>query len=358
MTTTMPVSSIGWSPILASTSQGFSGFSGSPSMRWSGSWTTMPPASLASPSFARRASFSRVWSTSNIAGLPSYLPSATSFRKRSTSSLGMMYPMLSAPPELAEGQADHLPLDERRAAAVAGVDRRVDLDAEAGGRAVEVGELDPRDDPLGHRQARPAGREAVDHHGLLDLRQLLGAGQGGMLVEERLVVELQDGQVDARPDIFDGGGQPRARLMGLDEDLARVGDDVCVGQDSLALDHHAGPAPLLRDLLGPGLVRVGQAHRREDLDDRVADLPLFGGRPGSRPSRRPAAGTRPRDFARTSSCPAPRSCGLGGNCVREPGVPACGRWPHDGRARGGKSIGHSNFVDGGPRRAAIRREGA
>ena len=49
-----------------------------------------------------------------------------------------------------------------------------------GVRAV-ADELDPRDDPLGDRQAGAAGRVAVDGDGLLDLGQLLGPGQGGRL---------------------------------------------------------------------------------------------------------------------------------------------------------------------------------
>ena len=63
--------------------------------------------------------------------------------------------MLSDLAELAEDQADHLVVDQGRAAAVAGVDRRVDLDPQARGLLVIGRELDPRDDPLGDRQAAP-----------------------------------------------------------------------------------------------------------------------------------------------------------------------------------------------------------
>ena len=56
----------------------------------------------------------------------------------------------------------------------------------------------------------------------------------------------------------------------LDEELARVGDDVGIGEDSLALDDHAGAAGLARGLLGPGPHQVGAAHRGRDLHDRLA----------------------------------------------------------------------------------------
>ncbi len=66
--------------------------------------------------------------------------------------------------ELAEDEADHLAVDQRRAAAVARVDRGVDLDADARGILVVGGELDPRDDPLGDRERRASLGKAVDQH--------------------------------------------------------------------------------------------------------------------------------------------------------------------------------------------------
>ena len=80
--------------------------------------------------------------------------------------------MLSDCAELAEDQADHLVVDQGRAAAVAGVDRRVDLDPQARGPLVVGHELDPRDDPLGDRQAAAPLGIAVDQDAILDLGQL------------------------------------------------------------------------------------------------------------------------------------------------------------------------------------------
>ena len=108
---------------------------------------------------------------------------------------------------------DHLVVDQGRAAAVAGIDRGVDLDSQARGVVAVRGELDPRDDPLGDRQLDPALGIAVDQHGFLDLRAGRAVrGRGGRLVEERLVLQLQDRQVDARADRFDRRGQLVARL--------------------------------------------------------------------------------------------------------------------------------------------------
>ena len=89
--------------------------------------------------------------------------------------------MLSDLAEPAEDQADDLAVDQGGAAAVAGVDRGVDLDPHARGLVAVGGELDPRDDPLGDRQARAPLGVAVDQDGVLDLGQLVVRGRGGRL---------------------------------------------------------------------------------------------------------------------------------------------------------------------------------
>ena len=76
--------------------------------------------------------------------------------------------MPCVPTSLEERQPDHLAFDQGRPAAVAGIDRRVDLKVQAQGSAVVLAETDAGDDPLGDRQAVPADRVAVDkdrcHH--------------------------------------------------------------------------------------------------------------------------------------------------------------------------------------------------
>ena len=80
--------------------------------------------------------------------------------------------------DLAEDQADHLAVDQGGPAAVARVDRRVDLDPDAAGALAVSDELDPGDDPLGDREARASLGIAIDHHGVLDLGKRLDARQG------------------------------------------------------------------------------------------------------------------------------------------------------------------------------------
>ena len=165
--------------------------------------------------------------------------------------------MLSAWRELAEDQADHLAVDQGGPAAVARVDRRVDLDPQAASPVVVAGELDPRDDPLGDREARAPLGIAVDHDGVLDLGERLDRRQRRPLLEERLVVELEDRQV--HPGLT---ASTVAFSFSLDcwlstEELAGVEDHVGVGQDPLAGDDHPRAAGLPRALLGPGADDVG-----------------------------------------------------------------------------------------------------
>ena len=107
-----------------------------------------------------------------------------------------------------------------------------------------------------------------------------------MRVEERRIVELQDGQIDAGRDGHDRCRYLVAGRVGLNLHLAGVENHVGIGQDALALDHHAGGGHLARRLLGPGLERIGIAHGREDLDHRILD----GRRPAASAARAAARG--------------------------------------------------------------------
>ena len=158
--------------------------------------------------------------------------------------------------ELAEDQADHLAVDQGRAAAVARVDRRVDLDAHAREPFAVAGEFDPRHDPLGDRERRAPLGIAVNQHRFLDFGQSRGAHDRRPLFKERLILEPDHGQVDSRADRLDLGGQLVARLVAFDEELAGVEHDVGIGQDALAVDDDPGAAGVLRAMLGPGMSQV------------------------------------------------------------------------------------------------------
>ena len=99
---------------------------------------------------------------------------------------------------------------------------------------------------------------------------------GGRLSKNDSSSSFRYRQVDPRADRLDPGGQLVARLVAFDEELAGVEHDVGVGQDALAVDDDAGAAGFVRAVLGPGLCQVGIAHRRGDLDDRLADLAFLG----------------------------------------------------------------------------------
>ena len=71
--------------------------------------------------------------------------------------------MFSASVQMAERQADHLVAHHRRAAAVAGIDGGVNLDAQAGDREVIRREFHPRNDALGDGKAVAAFGIAVGH---------------------------------------------------------------------------------------------------------------------------------------------------------------------------------------------------
>ena len=179
--------------------------------------------------------------------------------------------VLRAARELAEGEADHLVADDRRTAAVAGVDGAIDLDAQPLRGSVVRHELDARNDALGDGQTRTPFRVTVDHDGILDVGQVLGQRERGVRVEEGGVVELEHGEVDAGRDGFDGGADLVARLVGLHLDLARVEHDVRVGEDAVTGDDRAAAGEILRGLFGPGAIGIGITRGGEDFDDAVLD---------------------------------------------------------------------------------------
>ena len=124
--------------------------------------------------------------------------------------------------QLAEDQADHLAVDQGRAAAVARVDRGVDLDPEPADSVVVAGELDPRDDSLGDRQARTALGIAVDEHGVLDLGRSGRAARGGRLSKNDSSSSLRTARSIPGLTADHGGRQLVARLLALHEELAGV----------------------------------------------------------------------------------------------------------------------------------------
>ena len=171
-----------------------------------------------------------------------------------------------------ERQADHLVAGQNGAAAVARVDCGIDLDAQARGEVVVIGEFDARDDALGDRQRRAAGRVAVGIHGILDLGQDVGALRRLVRGEEGLVVELDHGQVDAACDGHHRGGNLVAAFLGLHLDLARIAHHVGIGQDAVAFNHHTRAGDFLRRGLAPGAERIGRAQGGENLDHGAFEL--------------------------------------------------------------------------------------
>ena len=138
--------------------------------------------------------------------------------------------------------------------------------------SIICGKLDARHDPLGDRLRRTTLGIPIHEHRILDLGESRRACNRRPFVEERFVLEPENGQVNTRADRLDLGGKLVARLVAFHEELAGIKNDVGVCQDALAVNDHSGAARFLRAVLGPGLGQVGIAHRRGDLDDRFANL--------------------------------------------------------------------------------------
>ncbi len=84
--------------------------------------------------------------------------------------------------------------------------------------------------------------------------------------KERLIVELEHRQVDTRGNGHHGGVDFVTGLVGLNLDLAGIGDHVRVGQNAFAFNHHASAGGFGWRLFGPGFVGVWCARGGKYLD--------------------------------------------------------------------------------------------
>ena len=135
--------------------------------------------------------------------------------------------------KLAEDQADHLPVGDRRATAVARIDGRVDLNAQSVRHLVVLGIFEPRHDSPRDREVHAPLGIAIGEHRLLNLGDIPAQRQRRMGFEERRVVEFEHGEVDRSRNRAHPGGQLLARLVGLNEDLTRRINHVRVRQDPI-----------------------------------------------------------------------------------------------------------------------------
>src|SRR5437868_6021407 len=73
--------------------------------------------------------------------------------------------------QVTKGETDDLVTNYGRAAAVSGINRGIDLDAQPERRKTVAGKFDPRDNSLGNGKTRPAGGIAVNHDRVLRVRK-------------------------------------------------------------------------------------------------------------------------------------------------------------------------------------------
>ena len=176
-----------------------------------------------------------------------------------------------------EGDADHLVVLDHRAAAVAGIDRRVGLHGEEGAVADVhvVLHVDARDDAARVGNLLAAGGEAVGDH----LRAHFGQraeGEGLHALGEIGIVDLEHGEVDVVPDEFDVREIFLGVMVLAHDQFLRPGDNVRVGHDPVAVDEKAGAGGGMNDVENPrrGPVRFLVAVI-DDLDDRLFRLGAF-----------------------------------------------------------------------------------
>ncbi len=98
----------------------------------------------------------------------------------------------------------------------------------------------------------PPGGKTVGQHRVLDLWQRARPRDRRVGGEEAVVVELEDGEINARCDRLDGGGDLITGTRGLDLHVARVEHGVRIGQDAMPLDDDSRGGDILGRLLGPG----------------------------------------------------------------------------------------------------------
>ena len=171
--------------------------------------------------------------------------------------------------QAAERQTDHLVAHRRRTAAVAGIDGRINLDAQTENRKVIRGELHARNDSLRDGKTVASFRKSVGQDRVLDARQCFGPCQRRMRVEKFFIIQLEHGQIDSRSDGFHRGGYFIPGLICLDLHLAGIIHDVGIGQDAPAFNHHAAAGLIFRRVFCPWLVRIGVTHRGENLHHRI-----------------------------------------------------------------------------------------
>ena len=147
-----------------------------------------------------------------------------------------------------EGHPDHLAILQDGAAAVAGIDRRIDLDHEVridGRMGVEI-KVDARDHAACHAQALAAERVAVDGDTTLDRGNPV-EGEGNGAFQKRRILHRQQREIAVV------GDELHPRLAGMACPLARQRDEagvahhMGVGQDPLLpsgqLDHESRSNP-------------------------------------------------------------------------------------------------------------------
>ena len=165
-----------------------------------------------------------------------------------------------------------LPSAEHGTAAVARVDRAVDLAGEQLGVGVDVGlALDARHDAPRHAQRVAAEREAEDQ----DLLSQLGKAaelQRRDLVEEARLVDGQESEVGLVGDVEHAGGHPLGLAVPSHLDEGRVAHHVRVREDAVARDHEPGARDRARGAGLPGRPVVRGQLGRVDLHDGVRGL--------------------------------------------------------------------------------------
>ena len=172
------------------------------------------------------------------------------------------------PGQSLEGEANDALLEKDGAAAVAGVDGRIDLQDEVlVDSAVRVATVvDARDHPARDRDTVAAG--GIAQHGDLVVQRGNGLGQAERrdVFEESGVVDGQRGQVAVMCDESDAR-EVAARLpVARHLKKARVGDHVRIGQNASLGNHEPGPCTAARPAGLPGRGVVLGLEGGVDLD--------------------------------------------------------------------------------------------
>ena len=146
--------------------------------------------------------------------------------------------------EEAVSQSNDLVAHHSGAAAVAVIDRGIDLHSKAEVGSAVGGKIDPRNDSLCDGEAFAPGRIAVDQNGVPDAGETNRPHERWMGREKRLVVQLQHREVDSLRHGFHLRRDAVARLATLYLEIGDILDQVGIGQDPVALDDETRPADL------------------------------------------------------------------------------------------------------------------